>query len=138
MNIGLPKEVKDSEYRVGLVPAGVHALVEDKHKVFVEKTAGQGSGFSDEEYIAAVGLRLAISGGGCSGFQYGFSLDSKTRPDDLVIERDGASMLIDGMSVALIKDSQIDWQEDIAGSMFVVKNPNATAMCGCGTSFSVG
>tara|TARA_B100000949_G_scaffold125073_1_gene110650 strand:+ start:114 stop:473 length:360 start_codon:yes stop_codon:yes gene_type:complete len=86
----------------------------------------------------AVGLRLAISGGGCSGFQYGFSLDSKTRPDDLVIERDGASMLIDGMSVALLKDSQIDWQEDIAGSMFVVKNPNATAMCGCGTSFSVG
>ena len=55
MNIGLPKEVKDSEYRVGLVPAGVHALVEDKHKVFVEKTAGQGSGFSDEEYIAAGG-----------------------------------------------------------------------------------
>ena len=86
----------------------------------------------------AVALRLAISGGGCSGFQYAFSLDSKTRPDDLVIERDGASMLIDGMSVALLKDSQIDWQEDIAGSMFVVKNPNATAMCGCGTSFSVG
>lgn len=86
----------------------------------------------------AVGLRLAISGGGCSGFQYAFSLDSKTRPDDLIIERDGASVLIDGMSVALLKDSQIDWQEDIAGSMFVVKNPNATAMCGCGTSFSVG
>ena len=86
----------------------------------------------------AIALRLAISGGGCSGFQYGFSLDTKPRPDDLVIERNGASMVIDGMSVALLKDSQIDWQEDVAGSMFVVKNPNAKSMCGCGTSFSVG
>ena len=86
----------------------------------------------------AVALRLAISGGGCSGFQYAFSLDNKHKADDLVIERSGASVVIDGMSVALLKDSQIDWQEDIAGSSFVVKNPNATAMCGCGTSFSVG
>ncbi len=86
----------------------------------------------------ATALRLAISGGGCSGFQYAFSLDTKTRSDDLVIKRNGASMVIDGMSVALLKDSQIDWQEDISGSMFVVKNPNAKTMCGCGTSFSVG
>ena len=86
----------------------------------------------------AVALRLAISGGGCSGFQYAFSLDTETKPDDLTLEKNGASVVIDVMSVALLKDSQIDWQEDIAGSMFVVKNPNATAMCGCGTSFSVG
>ncbi len=86
----------------------------------------------------AIALRLAVSGGGCSGFQYAFSLDTTTKPDDLVVKKNGASVFIDGMSVALLKDSQIDWHEDIAGSMFVVKNPNATAMCGCGTSFSVG
>ena len=88
----------------------------------------------------AVGLmlRVAVGGGGCSGFQYAFSLDTGTKADDLTLEKNGASVVIDVMSVALLKDSQIDWQEDIAGSMFVVKNPNATAMCGCGTSFSVG
>lgn len=83
-------------------------------------------------------LRLAVSGGGCSGFQYAFSLDGKRNPDDLVIERDGATVVIDEMSVSLLQGSQIDWHEEIAAAMFVVKNPNATSQCGCGTSFSVG
>ena len=91
-----------------------------------------------EREESAVALRLSVSGGGCSGFQYAFSLDSKAKTGDCQIERSGASLVIDGMSVALLKDSQIDWHEDIAGSNFVVKNPNATAMCGCGTSFAVG
>jgi iron-sulfur cluster assembly accessory protein len=86
----------------------------------------------------ATALRLSVSGGGCSGFQYAFSLDKEQKAGDCRIERNGASLVIDLMSVALLKDSEIDWHEDIAGSNFVVKNPNATAMCGCGTSFSVG
>ena len=91
-----------------------------------------------EREEGAAALRLSVSGGGCSGFQYAFSLDNQPKPGDFKIERDGASLVIDGMSVALLKDSEIDWHEDISGAMFVVKNPNATAMCGCGTSFAVG
>ena len=91
-----------------------------------------------EREDGAIALRLSVSGGGCSGFQYTFSLDNREKNDDFRIERNGASLVIDGMSVALLKDSEIDWHEDIAGSNFVVKNPNATAMCGCGTSFALG
>lgn len=83
-------------------------------------------------------LRLSVSGGGCSGFQYGFALDDSRKPDDLVLERDGAVLVVDEMSVSLLQGSEIDWVEGLAGAMFVLNNPNATSQCGCGTSFSVG
>ena len=85
-----------------------------------------------------VSLRVQVMGGGCSGFQYGFSLDRTRDPADMALERDGARVLIDEMSVALLQGSQIDWHEDVAGAMFVITNPNATASCGCGPSFSIG
>ncbi len=85
-----------------------------------------------------VSLRVQVMGGGCSGFQYSFSLDQTRNPDDLTLERDGARLLIDEMSIALLQGSEIDWHEDVAGAMFVIANPNATASCGCGTSFSIG
>ncbi|MCC3860527.1 iron-sulfur cluster insertion protein ErpA [Pseudemcibacter aquimaris] len=82
-------------------------------------------------------FRISINGGGCSGFQYDFALVEDKQDDDLVIERDGATMLVDGLSVMYLMGSEVDYTEELAGSMFVVKNPNATASCGCGSSFAV-
>jgi iron-sulfur cluster insertion protein len=82
-------------------------------------------------------LRVSVSGGGCSGFQYGFSLDNQQNDDDRIIERDGVGVLIDEVSLELLKGSQLDFVEDLIGSYFVVKNPNASSTCGCGSSFAL-
>ena len=82
-------------------------------------------------------LRVSVEGGGCSGFQYKFDMDREKATDDLVISRDGATVLIDPMSVEYMAGSEIDFVDDLIGASFKVKNPNATASCGCGTSFSL-
>src|SRR6476619_1356162 len=82
-------------------------------------------------------LRISVSGGGCSGFQYGFDLDKTRGADDLVLEREGATVLIDAVSLPYMEGSEIDFVDDLIGQSFQVKNPNATASCGCGTSFSI-
>ena len=90
-----------------------------------------------KEDSAASMLRLAVTGGGCSGFQYDFCLDDLRANDDLVIERDGARVLIDPISIDFLKGAEIDYVEEMIGAAFRVNNPNATSSCGCGTSFSV-
>ena len=82
-------------------------------------------------------LRLAVSGGGCSGFQYGFSFDDTRREDDVEFQRDGVKLLVDATSLDLLAGAEIDFVEDLVGASFQVRNPNATSSCGCGTSFSV-
>lgn len=82
-------------------------------------------------------LRVSVQGGGCSGFQYGFTLDTARNDDDLVLERDGATVLIDAVSVDYLAGSEIDYVDDLIGSSFKIANPNATSSCGCGTSFSM-
>jgi iron-sulfur cluster assembly accessory protein len=82
-------------------------------------------------------LRVSVSGGGCSGFQYGFDLDRTRAEDDLILERNGAVVLIDSVSLPFVGGSEIDFVDDLIGQSFQVKNPNATASCGCGTSFSI-
>ena len=82
-------------------------------------------------------LRVSVSGGGCSGFQYEFALDGERAEDDEVIERDGATVVIDSMSLVYLLGSEIDFVDDLIGAQFKVSNPNATASCGCGTSFSI-
>lgn len=82
-------------------------------------------------------LRVSVSGGGCSGFQYGFALDSNSEPDDVAIEKDGITVVVDGMSLMYVLGSKLDFVEDLTGSYFKVSNPNATASCGCGTSFAI-
>jgi iron-sulfur cluster insertion protein len=82
-------------------------------------------------------LRLSVTGGGCSGFQYNFALDEVRQADDLVLERDGATILIDPVSLDFLNGAEIDYVDDLIGAMFKVNNPNATSSCGCGTSFSV-
>jgi iron-sulfur cluster assembly accessory protein len=82
-------------------------------------------------------LRLAVTGGGCSGFQYNFALDETRMDDDLVLEKDGATVLIDPVSLDFLVGAEIDFTDDLIGQAFKVNNPNATSSCGCGTSFSV-
>ena len=82
-------------------------------------------------------LRVTVSGGGCSGFQYGFAFDGERRADDIVIERDGVTVLLDPISAGYMAGSEIDYVEDLIGAAFQVKNPNAVSSCGCGTSFSL-
>jgi iron-sulfur cluster assembly accessory protein len=82
-------------------------------------------------------LRVAVDGGGCSGFQYRFDLVESADVDDLRIERDGAAALVDAMSMLLLKGSEIDYVDELAGAEFKVRNPNAKSSCGCGVSFSI-
>jgi iron-sulfur cluster assembly accessory protein len=82
-------------------------------------------------------LRLAVTGGGCSGFQYNFALDESRMDDDLFIEESGARVLIDPVSLDFLAGAEIDFTDDLIGQAFKVNNPNATSSCGCGTSFSV-
>jgi iron-sulfur cluster insertion protein len=82
-------------------------------------------------------LRVSVNGGGCSGFQYDFALDDMRNDDDLVVEKDGATVLIDSVSLVYLTGSRIDFVDDLIGQAFKITNPNATASCGCGTSFSI-
>jgi iron-sulfur cluster insertion protein len=90
-----------------------------------------------EEEGRPVMLRVAVEGGGCSGFQYQFDLIDQLEPDDARIECDGAAAVVDSVSAVLLKGSQIDFVDEIAGAQFRIRNPNARSSCGCGVSFSV-
>ena len=96
------------------------------------------------EQLAVIGaskegkaLRVAVEGGGCSGFQYDFSIDQTRNDDDIVFTAHGVDVVVDDMSIELIDHAELDYVQDLMGSYFAVTNPNATASCGCGTSFSV-
>jgi len=84
-----------------------------------------------------IGLRVAVNGGGCSGFQYDFSIAEIATADDLVLERGGARVLLDSVSLPFVEGAELDFVDDLIGQNFRVKNPNATASCGCGTSFTI-
>lgn len=86
---------------------------------------------------SGAGLRVAVEGGGCSGFQYEIGVAQAANADDLVIERDGARLFIDPVSLPFLLGSEVDWVDELIGASFKVRNPNATSSCGCGVSFSV-
>ena len=90
-----------------------------------------------EEENDELKLRVFITGGGCSGFQYGFTFDELAADDDTFIERDGVTVLVDPMSFQYLAGSEVDYTEGLEGSRFVINNPNATTTCGCGSSFSI-
>jgi len=102
-----------------------------------ESAARRISTLIEGEGNSALKFRVAVNGGGCSGFQYDFSLVEDSQDGDLAVERDGVTMLVDGLSLLYLTGSEVDFIEELAGSMFVVKNPNAIASCGCGSSFAV-
>lgn len=91
----------------------------------------------EEEGNADLKLRVYVTGGGCSGFQYGFAFDEVAAEDDAVVEQGGVSLLVDSMSYPFLMGARVDYQEDLQGAKFVVENPNAASTCGCGASFSM-
>ena len=90
-----------------------------------------------EEDNPKMKVRMFVQGGGCSGFQYGFTLDEEQNEDDFVIEKDGVELLVDAMSSQYVQNSEVDWTESVQGAQFAIRNPNAQTTCGCGSSFSV-
>ena len=90
----------------------------------------------DEEGNPDLKLRVFVQGGGCSGFQYGFTFDELVNDDDTSMEKDGVTLLVDAMSLQYLAGAEIDYKDDLTGAQFVIKNPNATTTCGCGSSFS--
>ena len=90
-----------------------------------------------EEGNAALKLRVYIQGGGCSGFQYGFEFDEQQGEDDLAIETDGVTLLVDPLSLQYLMGGEVDYTESLHGAQFVIRNPNAKSTCGCGSSFTV-
>lgn len=104
--------------------------------MFTDAAAAKVKELINEEGNAELKLRVFVSGGGCSGFQYGFTFDESQAEDDTVIEKGGVTLLIDPMSFTYLVGAEIDYQEGLQGAQFVIKNPNATSTCGCGSSFS--
>jgi len=90
-----------------------------------------------EENKAGSGLRVFVQGGGCSGFQYGFEFDETRGEDDVAVERDGVTLLVDPLSLQYLMGAEVDYSESLQGAQFVIRNPNAKTTCGCGSSFTV-
>ncbi|MEY3669292.1 MAG: iron-sulfur cluster insertion protein ErpA [Burkholderiaceae bacterium] len=105
--------------------------------IFTESAAGKVKALIEEEGNPELKLRVFVQGGGCSGFQYGFTFDEAVNEDDTTMEKNGVQLLIDSMSYQYLVGAEIDYKEDLEGAQFVIKNPNATTTCGCGSSFSV-
>ena len=104
--------------------------------VFTSSAAAKVSELIKEEGNPELMLRLYIQGGGCSGFQYGFTFDESINDGDTVVEKEGVTLLVDPMSFQYLVGAEIDYKEDLEGAQFVIRNPNATTTCGCGSSFS--
>ena len=104
---------------------------------FTEAAARKLQAIIEEENNANLKLRVSVYGGGCSGFQYTFSLDEEVKESDRTVETNGVTLVIDNMSYQYLAGSEVDFSEGLEGAMFVVKNPNATSTCGCGSSFSI-
>lgn len=105
--------------------------------LFTDSAANKVKQLIEEEGNADLKLRVFVTGGGCSGFQYGFTFDEVANDDDTVMEKNGVTLLIDPMSYQYLVGAEIDYTESLEGAQFVIKNPNATTTCGCGSSFSV-
>jgi iron-sulfur cluster insertion protein len=105
--------------------------------VFTDAAAGKVKDLVDEEGNPELKLRVFVQGGGCSGFQYGFTFDEVVNDDDTQMAKNGVTLLIDSMSLQYLMGAEIDYKDDLQGAQFVIKNPNATTTCGCGSSFSV-
>jgi iron-sulfur cluster insertion protein len=104
--------------------------------IFTDAAASKVSELIAEEGNDQLKLRVYITGGGCSGFQYGFTFDEEVNEDDTTVEKNGVTVLIDAMSIQYLTGAEIDYKDDLSGAQFVIRNPNASTTCGCGSSFS--
>jgi iron-sulfur cluster insertion protein len=109
----------------------------DAPLVFTDSAAAKVADLVAEEGNPDLKLRVFVQGGGCSGFQYGFTFDEVMNEDDTAMSKGGVTLLIDAMSLQYLNGAEIDYKEDLQGAQFVIRNPNATTTCGCGSSFSV-
>jgi iron-sulfur cluster insertion protein len=105
--------------------------------LFTDNAARKVRQLIEEEGNDQLKLRVFVTGGGCSGFQYGFTFDENEQEGDTLVENEGVTLLVDPMSFQYLTGAEIDYKEDLSGSQFVIRNPNATTTCGCGSSFSV-
>jgi len=112
--------------------------IEERSIVVTESAARQIAVLKTQEQAEKAFLRIAVSGGGCSGFQYGLSFDEQRNDDDFVFERDGVAVVVDDVSLGLLNGAEVDFVEDLMGASFRINNPNAASSCGCGNSFSIG
>lgn len=122
----------DANFGVALGPGSGETLLGFSDSAVTKLKAVQA-----DEGNPSLMLRVSVYGGGCSGFQYTFSLDEEIKPADKTVEKDGVTLLIDQSSYQLLAGSEVDFTEGLEGAMFVVHNPNATSTCGCGASFSI-
>jgi iron-sulfur cluster insertion protein len=122
----------NANFGMALGPKGGEILLD-----FSDSAARKLKALQDEESNPDLMLRVSVYGGGCSGFQYTFSLDEEIKPADKTVEKDGVTLIIDQASYQYLAGSEVDFSEGLEGAMFVVNNPNATSTCGCGASFSV-
>ena len=102
-----------------------------------ERAVAKVQSLKTEEDNDDLKLRVYVTGGGCSGFQYGFTFDDELADDDTVVEREGVNLVVDSMSFQYLAGAEVDYQEGLEGSRFVINNPNASSTCGCGSSFSI-
>lgn len=109
----------------------------DTPLLFTDAAANKVRSLITEEENPNLKLRVFITGGGCSGFQYGFTFDEDVNDDDMQLQKNGVTLLVDAMSLQYLEDAEIDYKEDLQGAQFVIRNPNATTTCGCGSSFSL-
>jgi iron-sulfur cluster insertion protein len=112
--------------------------IEEHRIVLTENAARRIAVLRDQEQAENAFLRITVSGGGCSGFQYGFAFDEQRNADDFVFERNGVAVVVDDVSLGLLNGAEVDFVEDLMGASFQVHNPNAASSCGCGNSFSIG
>ncbi len=103
---------------------------------FTDSAATKVKTLIDEEKNPELKLRVYVQGGGCSGFQYGFTFDEEQQADDMSVEKCGVTLLVDPMSLQYLVGAKIDYKEDLEGARFIINNPNATTTCGCGSSFA--
>src|SRR5437870_5821102 len=113
-------------------------VASDRSIVVTASAARRIAVLKQQEDAAGAFLRIAVSGGGCSGFQYGLSFDDQRNPDDFVFDKDGVTVVVDDVSLDLLQGAEVDFVEDMMGASFQIKNPNAASSCGCGNSFSIG
>ena len=111
-------------------------MLQEQTLIFTDAAAQKVKALVEEEKNDKLKLRVFISGGGCAGFQYGFTFDENTQEGDTQIEKGGVVLLVDPMSFQYLRGAEIDYTEGLEGSQFVIRNPNATTTCGCGSSFS--
>lgn len=112
-------------------------LTDPSELVFTDAAAAKVKELLQEETSPGLKLRVFVTGGGCSGFKYGFTFDEDRQDDDLAVEKGGVTLLVDPMSLQYLSGAEIDYKDDVDGAQFVIRNPNATTTCGCGSSFSV-